>query len=249
MTTARVAPAAVCGEGGSHAVEGLWSTGQLEALKRIALISMVIDHVGRYALGAPETSWPFVLGRLAFPLFALVLAANLAREGDRPTRAARTAARLGLWAAVSVVPSWLARDVVLPLNVLATLALGALCCWAVSSLSPSPVRLGVGAAAILVSPLVEFGTAGVALVLLGCLTLSSPIRTVPVASACAALGALAALNALFGGWMAGAATCIALPLALQMRVLPIRARRTKWFYYAFYPLHLLAIVLYQAWPG
>ena len=68
-----------------------FSDGQLEALKWIALASMFLDHFGRHLLGWGQDTWVFALGRIAFPLFALVLALNLAREGDRAARAARTA--------------------------------------------------------------------------------------------------------------------------------------------------------------
>ena len=66
-----------------------FSDGQLEALKWIALASMFLDHFGRHLLGWGQETWVFALGRIAFPLFALVLALNLARAG-RP-RGARGA--------------------------------------------------------------------------------------------------------------------------------------------------------------
>ena len=61
--------------------------GQLEALKWLALVSMLVDHFGRYAFGLGTDSWAFAIGRLAFPLFAFVLASNLARPGERVERA------------------------------------------------------------------------------------------------------------------------------------------------------------------
>jgi len=54
-----------------------FSDGQLEALKWIALASMFLDHFGRHLLGWGQDTWVFALGRIAFPLFALVLALNL----------------------------------------------------------------------------------------------------------------------------------------------------------------------------
>ncbi len=60
-------------------------------------------------VGATQRSGVFAGGRLAFPLFALVLGLNLARPGDPVARARRTAARLAAWAAVSVLPSVLIR--------------------------------------------------------------------------------------------------------------------------------------------
>src|SRR3954465_9533777 len=86
-----------------------FTDGQPEALKWIALASMFLDHFGRHLIGYGQDTWVFALGRIAFPLFSLVLALNLSREGDPPARAARPALRLGAWCAVSVLPSIWAR--------------------------------------------------------------------------------------------------------------------------------------------
>jgi hypothetical protein len=51
-----------------------FTDGQLEALKWIALASMFLDHFGRHLLGWGQDTWVFALGRIAFPLFAWVLA-------------------------------------------------------------------------------------------------------------------------------------------------------------------------------
>ena len=107
-----------------------FTDGQVEALKWIGLGSMFCDHIGRHLLGMPHESWAFIAGRLAFPLFALVLALNLAREGDRAERCARTTVRLAVWGAVALLPSIWARGDPLMLNVLFTLSLGAAVCWA-----------------------------------------------------------------------------------------------------------------------
>src|SRR3954462_15638704 len=92
-----------------HAAPLGFSNGQLETVKWLALGSMFIDHIGRHLLGWPQESWVFAAGRLAFPCFAFVLGANLARAGDRAGRSARTAMRLLVWGAISVLPSIWAR--------------------------------------------------------------------------------------------------------------------------------------------
>jgi hypothetical protein len=51
--------------------------GSREALKWAAAILMVLDHVNAYLLGGSNPAL-YALGRLAFPLFAVVLAYNLA---------------------------------------------------------------------------------------------------------------------------------------------------------------------------
>lgn len=58
-----------------------FSPGALESLKWLALGLMVIDHLNAY-LWAWRYPPLYALGRLTFPLFAFVLAYNLARPGN-----------------------------------------------------------------------------------------------------------------------------------------------------------------------
>lgn len=71
---------------------------QDDTLKWIAIISMVIDHTG-YAI-FPEYSFLRVIGRIAFPIFAYLIA-----KGYRRTRHVnRYTLRLGAFALISQVP-------------------------------------------------------------------------------------------------------------------------------------------------
>lgn len=55
-----------------------WTSGQLDVIKTVAMLLMVIDHVNRiFALDHPWMVW---LGRGAFPLFGVVWAYNLMRH-------------------------------------------------------------------------------------------------------------------------------------------------------------------------
>lgn len=68
------------------------------ALKLIAMVSMVCDHVGD--LFFPGETWLRILGRLALPLFAFCIA-----EGYEHTRSkGRYLRRLGLFALISELP-------------------------------------------------------------------------------------------------------------------------------------------------
>ena len=94
-----------------------------ELLKWIALVLMTGDHAAKVFAGGyiPVVS---ELGRAAFPLFALVMAYNMAQPG---ADAARTLRRLLPWALVAQpVHAW-AFGSFLPLNVLWTFALAAGC--------------------------------------------------------------------------------------------------------------------------
>lgn len=55
--------------------------GTLEGLKWLALVSMIYDHVVRLLFMGPVLGSATAFGRLAFPLFAFILAYNLARPG------------------------------------------------------------------------------------------------------------------------------------------------------------------------
>lgn len=54
----------------------VWSPGQRDGLKTLALVLMAVDHAWRVLQLDP--SWMFIAGRGAFPLFALVWGLNLA---------------------------------------------------------------------------------------------------------------------------------------------------------------------------
>lgn len=56
----------------------VWSPGQRDIIKTVALVLMVLDHANRI-LHLDQT-WMFLAGRGAFPLFALVWGRNLSRH-------------------------------------------------------------------------------------------------------------------------------------------------------------------------
>jgi hypothetical protein len=217
-----------------------WTDGALELLKWIALASMFVDHFGRHWMGHPQDGWVFAAGRVAFPLFAVVLGLNLAREGDRPRRAARTAMRLALWCAIALLPSIWARGDPMVVNVLGTLGLGAAVCWAIDSDGAWPLRLLACMAVAAAALVVEFGVAGVFLAPAVYLAAS---RRDPGFAVLAAvlLGAVGWLNASFGGAPALAGTLAGIVLAVVLRRVPVRVPRAQWFFYVTYPLHLALI--------
>ncbi|HCH7771274.1 TPA: conjugal transfer protein TraX, partial [Pseudomonas aeruginosa] len=77
----------------------------LDLIKWLAMLTMVIDHL-RYLWPQAE-GWLFFIGRLAFPLFCLGIAANVSRS--RPgqlytTGNARYLIWLGVFSVVSELP-------------------------------------------------------------------------------------------------------------------------------------------------
>jgi len=217
-----------------------FTDGQLETLKWLALASMFLDHFGRHLMGWPQDSWVFAGGRFAFPLFALVLGVNLAREGDRATRAGRTALRLAGWCVVSVLPSIWARGDPQMVNVLGTLSLGAALCWTLASPAPVALRLLVCAASAVAAWWMEFGIGGVFLVPAVWLLCTRPDPGTAIVAA-SLLFATAWLNGQFGGWPAFACTVGALAVAALVRALPVSMQRWRYLFYAGYPIHLALI--------
>ncbi len=226
-----------------------FADGQVEALKWLGMAAMLLDHIGRLLMGHGEQSWVFAVSRTAFPLFALSMALNLARAGDRPARALRTARRLALWCAISVLPSIWARGDPWLVNVLGTLALGAVVCWAFESDATPGRRLAAALAAIAISPVVEFDLPGV--LLIAGLYLWLRHGRADLAVLAAVLLALTGwLNAVFGGLQAFAGTVAVVPLAALVRMLPLPVPRVQWLFYAAYPAHLAVIgVMRQSWVG
>ena len=96
-----------------------------ELLKWIAVLLMTGDHAAKVFAGGyvPVIS---ELGRIAFPVFAIVMAYNLAQPNAHYAKSMR---RLGGWGLVAQPAHALAFGFLLPLNVLCTFALAAACCW------------------------------------------------------------------------------------------------------------------------
>ncbi|WP_369981786.1 TraX family protein [Xanthomonas bundabergensis] len=128
-----------------------------ELLKWIAVILMTGDHVAKVL---DDGYIPVVseLGRVAFPLFAMVLAYNLAQPGADVLKSVR---RLLLWGIVAQPVHGLAFGYWVPFNVLLSFALAAAVIWSVQQRQWT--LLGM---CVLVAPLlVDYSWAGLALVL------------------------------------------------------------------------------------
>jgi len=135
------------------------TSGGRELLKWIALALMTGDHMLTvFGLGyVPVVS---ELGRIAFPVFALVMAYNLAQPGADAGRLAR---RLVLWGLAASPVATLAFGQILPLNVLLTFAAAAGGIWALER-----HQWGLAVLLALVAPVaLDYAWPGVWLVLAG----------------------------------------------------------------------------------
>lgn len=217
--------------------------GTLEALKWLALVLMTGDHINTYLLGG-KMPMLYAAGRMAFPLFAFVLAYNLARPGARAAYR-RTAVRLTALGAIAMVvfvaPVFLGADW-RPLNImftfLAALAIIALLDaggWA-KRLAALAVFLASGAfvdyfwpGLILLLSMYWFlrtGQAWALLVWMIALVLALPLQSLLLYHA----------PLRYAGWTIGT-----LPLLALASRIAIRVPRTRWLFYVYYPVHLLAI--------
>ena len=118
------------------------ASGDLEVLKVAALVAMVADHANKYALNG---AYPMMehIGRLAFPLFALVVAANLRWNSADPQR---YFIRLAVWGMASqAIYTWATGRT--DLNILLTLGIGVQLVLAVEALRQHSSVVGVRAGA------------------------------------------------------------------------------------------------------
>lgn len=192
----------------------------LDVLKWVGAVAMLVDHVWLYVFG--PTYWSEAAGSLAFPLFALALA-----EGTRAQHARsrdRTLVRLLIGAAVAQVALLLVRDP-LPLNVIFTLALGVAldAAWRYRRTSSATVAI---AAALVVGFFCEYQHPGV-LFVFAVQRWSATRSDVWAALSLAGLVSLAFAN---GNHWALAAPIVVAAVALAPRDAP-RARNAFYFVY------------------
>ncbi|WP_329916209.1 TraX family protein [Stenotrophomonas sp. SMYL7] len=193
-----------------------------ELLKWLAVILMTGDHVakviyGGYVPGLSEA------GRAAFPLFALVMAYNLAQPGADVGKSVR---RLALWGVIAQPVHALAFGYWLPLNILLTFSLSALVIYAVERRESSVVVMTAGVLPFVV----DYQWSGVGFVLLAWLGFRTgrPLLT---------LAAFAPLCVFNGNLWSLAAIPVAVGLSHAAWPLP----RGRWAFYGYYVAHLAFI--------
>ncbi len=202
----------------------------LDLVKWLAMLSMLIDHL-RYLW--PDAYGLFVIGRLAFPLFCLGIAANVARTRSGELFSEGNARYLGWRLAFSLLSEWpyrLLSPESATLNVMPTLSLGLLLAWGIHHADRNSLFLAATAlvVALLLHRQLMYGVIGV---------------TLPAACVLGLKGVrwwlLPAALAMFA--IAGAAVLLGVALLRQpmsCTVWPVG----RWGYW-FYPGHLAAIYL------
>lgn len=210
-----------------------YSSSAIEALKWIALVSMLIDH-GHAILFHAQYPVVEAMGRLAFPLFAFTLGFNLARH-EQPKL--RPAARKMLIAGVVAQPFfWLMAGNPWRLNIFSTF-LATLGLIALSRKPRSTARdLAIVALFLGAGALVDYFWYGIAITWASYYCCSTRTRAGVLAFIASVL-ALTLFLALAIGWPAFVGL-LSLPLLWHAQCWQPSIRRFPWLFYAFYPLHL-----------
>lgn len=219
--------------------------GTIEAIKWLAVLLMTIDHINTFLI-LPLTGKPyealFNMGRVAFPLFALVIAYNLARPRTNANerRAILNALlRLTLFGAIATLPYYFATSGrIIPLNIMYTLALGAALIYNLRVAADKESRLArytlyflTNLLFIALAAFGEFSFYGVALIVMAWLFFrySSAIALMLTLTL---ILSLQTVNGTY--WALAAIPVFALGYFVEVKI----PRINKYAFYAYYPLHL-----------
>lgn len=212
------------------------NSGSVEALKWLALLLMVGDHVNKYLFNG-TLPLLFEVGRMAMPLFGMVLAYNLATYGTNVDFFKRLMIRLFIIGVVST-PFYIALGGVLynwwPLNIFFTLLVATAVIYAIGLGTPM-YRLFAVVIFLCGGALVEFLWPAVLIVIAAYYFCKRPslITSSFVVISCALLtytnGNCYAL--------------LAIPVAYVATTHNIQFSRFKWVFYTFYPAHLAVLML------
>jgi hypothetical protein len=209
-----------------------------EALKWLALLTMTLDHVGKILLSDPLAL--DIIGRLALPLFAFLVAYNLVHRTRDPVRFLARLMVLGLIAE----PIYRVATGLPQMNILFTLAFGLILATAFSpkwtAALPTDqkwtVRLLALTALLVVGPILEYGMAGVAAVAF--LAQWSERGRMPDLL----LAGVFLLTANAFVWYSPA-LLLAYPLVRLMERYPPKLKRAPMaLFYGYYPAHLALLV-------
>lgn len=221
----------------------MMTSGARELLKWIALVLMTGDHVAKVFFGGyvPVVS---ELGRIAFPVFAIVLAYNLAQPGVDALKSFR---RLLLWGILAQPAYGLAFGFWFPFNILLSFALASVAIWSIQH--RQWVLLGM--CSVVAPLLVDYQWSGLALVLSAWWLFRAAVDARGGASAAIVPGAVGAWHgrglrlilvaAGFGllcwynrnGW-----ALLAIPLLAVLAPRNVQVPRMRWVFYGYYLGHL-----------
>lgn len=198
---------------------------------------MTIDHVNKYLFNGMN-DWMFAVGRLATPIFAMVLAYNLARPSAYTNGVhLRVSKRLLIFGTLATIPYIMLGGVVdgwWPLNILFMLLGATLCIYLIEKggvanyVASILIFAGSGA-------FVEFWWPALAFTIL-CQRYFRGGQTIHLFGAALALASLYFVNK--NMW-----AMLAIPIILVAPRVDVSLPRVRHVFYAYYPAHLIALLL------
>ncbi len=212
-------------------------------LKFIALISMLIDHIGWQIF--PDAIWLRAIGRIAFPIFAFFIAQGLRYTSNRKMYVFNMA----IVALVSQIPYFLLTQR-FALNILFTFLMAILIIHLIENYNRLQIvsiifGILIFAALIILEPfnIIDYGTLGVVLV---CVFYFLKDKKLYLPIGAVVLLSLTLKNCLFGGFtlinLIGFCNLISI-LLLMFYNGHKGNKNLKYLFYVFYPVHLLIIFI------
>ncbi len=203
--------------------------GSVEALKWLAMLAMTVDHANRFFF-AGRIYAAYCIGRIAMPLFAFILAYNLARPNLSTRIYSQTLKRLTVFGLLAIPGYTLMKSMHwLPLNIMFTL-------W-IATASIYFLNKGEAinnSAAILVffmgGIFVEYNWPGVAF----CITSWYFCKKPSLFTLFLALFSCLWISSINGNNWAMAA----IPIIFVATMINVPIPRIRYFFYLYYPLHL-----------
>lgn len=206
------------------------SSSNLEALKLVAVVVMVIAHVAEYVFGVRE-GWPIELGRIAFPLFGFAFAVAMGHA--TVLRAHGLVFRMALYAlAAQVFTQFVTGSGTLNVLWLFT----AVSAWLAAPFYSTPGRLVVRGLSLVVAFLAEFSLPGFAFIIC-CVRAAQLGRHWPLYVACALLAVVSLLEG------SSVAVLVAPPLVVALVAANAQVPRVPGLLAPFYVAHFAVIAL------
>ena len=216
------------------------SSGTIEALKWLGLITMTIDHINRIFLNMTYDSL-YSIGRLALPLFAFVFAYNLAQNEGVSSVYFKYFKRF-IFFGLLATPGYIAMrkfEGLFPLNIMFTLLAAALTIYFYDKEDPNlPMAVFCG---LIGGMLVEFNWAGVVLCVGFWLYCKKPTFA-------AMLMLLAGYTLLYysneNNWGLASLPIISLLIPFDLKI-----PRLRFLFWIYYPAHLSLFVVIKRLIG
>lgn len=210
--------------------------GTVEALKWLALVLMTIDHVNKYIYG-DKVNFAFALGRIAMPVFAFVLAYNLARPDALARGAYVRAMKHLVFYGLIATPFFIAGGGLLfgwwPLNIMFML-LAAIAIIYLLEKGGNWRRVAALAVFVFGGAFVEFWHIALAFTVSSFYFCKKP-NWVALVFMVLSIASLYFINRNF--W-----ALVALPIVFVSPFVNIKLPRIRHLFYIYYPLHLAVII-------